>query len=78
MTAPAACAGVVTRRLVVELDVMVALDPPISTLTPLPNPAPLIVSAVPPAAGPDRGVIPVTIGVFVVFNVVTVVEADAE
>ena len=61
--APAVPAGVVA---VIEVALtrvtLVAGDPPIVTVGPGRNPVPVIVTGVPPATGPDSGVIAVTVG----------------
>jgi hypothetical protein len=63
LTAPAACAGVVAVIVVAFTTVTpVALVPPRVTVAPLTKPVPLIVTLVPPAVGPEVGLIPVTVG----------------
>ena len=62
-TAPAACAGVVAV-MVVELTTTTAVAgvAPRLTVAPARNPVPVMVTAVPPAAVPDAGEIPVSVG----------------
>ena len=63
LTAPAACAGaVVVINVALTTVTPVADVPPNFTVAPVKNPVPVIVTAVPPAAGPDAGAIPVTVG----------------
>ena len=53
-TAPAACAGEVTCREVAEpLDTVAGAPPNVTAVPGPPNPVPAIVTAVPPAAGPE-------------------------
>ena len=65
-TAPAACGGVGNVRLVAELTSTSAAStvmPPIVTVVwPSTKPLPVIVTDVPPMAGPSTGTIPVAVG----------------
>jgi hypothetical protein len=63
LTEPAACAGVVAViDAAFTTTTLVAALPPIVTVAPAPKPVPVIVTAVPPAAGPLVGAMPVTVG----------------
>ena len=63
VTAPAVCAGVATVSLVEDVTVtIVARVVPKETVVVVVNPVPVIVTVVPPPAGPDEGVMPVTVG----------------
>src|SRR5262245_21375641 len=57
---PSACAGVVAVIAVLLTTAAVADVPPKLTVAPLAKAAPVIVTGVPPAAGPDAGATPVT------------------
>ena len=59
---PAACAGEVAVIWVAELTVKVAEVPPKLTIVAPVNPVPVIMTEVPPAAGPLVGFLPVTDG----------------
>ena len=63
LTAPAACAGVVAVIDVLLTTVTpVAAVPPSFTVAPARKPVPVIVTAVPPLAVPEFGVIELTVG----------------
>ena len=63
LTAPAACAGVVAVIVVAFTTVTpVAAVPPTLTVAPAAKPVPVIVTAVPPAVGPDGGATLSTVG----------------
>jgi hypothetical protein len=62
-TVPAAWAAVVAVIVVLLLTLTpVAAVPPRLTVAPVWNPVPVIVTAVPPLAGPELGVIEITVG----------------
>ena len=62
-TVPAECAGVVAVIDVLFITVTpVAGVPPRLTVAPARNPVPVMVTAVPPAAVPDAGETPVSVG----------------
>ena len=63
LTAPAACAGVVAVIDVLLTTVTpVAAVPPSFTVAPARKPVPVMVTAVPPFAVPELGVIALTVG----------------
>ena len=63
VTAPAACAGVVAViEVLLTTTTLLAAVPPNVTVAPLAKFVPVIVTAVPPAAGPLLGDTPVTVG----------------
>src|SRR3989442_11244625 len=63
LTAPAACAGVVAVIVVLLTTLTpVAALPPTLTVTPATKFAPVIVTAVPPAVGPEDGATLLTVG----------------
>jgi hypothetical protein len=65
LTGPAACAGVFEVKILVLLTTVmmpVTTMPSILTVAPAAKPVPVIVSAVPPAIGPDVGATLVTVG----------------
>ena len=65
-TVPVPPGAVSTMEVPAELMlVMVAADPPKETVEPVVNPAPVMVTVVPPVAGPDDGEIAVTAGMYV-------------
>jgi len=67
-TTPAAPAGEVAVIWVGELTVTAVPAPaPNATVEPVMNPVPVIVTTVPPASGPDVGLIAVTVGVTAVY-----------
>jgi hypothetical protein len=73
-TGPADCAGAVAVIDVSELTVKAAAVEPKSTLVAPVKSIPVIVTVVPPVANPERGVIPVTVGVGITkWNVVCAV-----
>jgi len=62
-TAPAACAAVVQAIFVDDSKATVAAaTPPMETVVPLAKFVPVIVTAVPPATGPDKGETDATVG----------------
>ena len=62
-TVPGACAGETAIRVVAEVTVtLLALEVPKSTVAPVTNPVPVIVTEVPPATGPAVGTMLVTVG----------------
>ena len=62
LTAAVACAVVVPLMLVAVIVVTVTGDPPSEAVAPLWNPPPVMVTDVPPPAGPLLGAIDVTVG----------------
>ena len=61
--APAACGGVVAViEVLLETVMFVAAAPPTVTCAPEKKPVPVIVTAVPPAVGPEFGEMPVMVG----------------
>ena len=63
VTAPAACAGVVAViRVALTTTTFVAAVPPKVTVAPAAKFVPVIVTPVPPAAGPVFGLTPLTVG----------------
>jgi hypothetical protein len=61
-TAPAACDVVVPEMFVAVRVDTVSADPPKDAVAPVSNPVPVIVIAVPPAAGPLAGATKLTVG----------------
>ena len=63
VTVPGACAGVTTVSVVEDVNVtLVAAVVPKDTVAVAANPLPMIVTCVPPAAGPLAGVMLATVG----------------
>ena len=62
VTVPTAPAGAVTTSWVAAKDVTVAALLPKVTVTPVRNPVPVSVTALPPAGAPFVGAIPVSVG----------------
>ena len=62
VTVPLACAGVTTLSVVEDVNVTLAAVVSKETAVVFVNPVPVMVTVVPPAAGPLAGVMPVTVG----------------
>src|SRR5690349_4533280 len=75
LTAPLACAGVLAVMVVaLTTTTLVAFAPPKTTLAPLWNPPPLMVTGWPPDDGPFGGVTAVTVTLFASGVTVTLIE----